>query len=143
MKRLYPYLTYAGALPFVLCALCMVLDIHIIPLLGPTDQVISVYALVITSFMAGTHWGQHLNVEDQWRLYLPTFSNINAVLLWISFLILTVKLLLAVFIISFLVLLLIDKKLLQAALISVDYFLTRCVVTGIVILTLVISAIYA
>jgi hypothetical protein len=142
MKRLYPYLTYAGVLPFVLCAFCTVFDIHVIPLLGSTDHVICVYALVITSFMAGTHWGQHLNLEDKWSLYLPIFSNINAVLLWIGFLILPVKLLLAVFIISFLGLLLIEKSLLQDALISVEYFLTRCVVTGIVILTLAISAIY-
>jgi hypothetical protein len=143
MQKLYPYLTYAGSLPFVLCALCHLLDIRAIPLLGHVDHVLSVYALVITSFLSGSHWGQHLNLKDKWSLYLPAFSNINAVLLWISFLLLPFKLLLIPFLLSFLGFLLIDKKLLQDNLISPDYFRTRCYVTAIVISTLIVSGVYS
>lgn len=143
MKRLCPYLTYSGALPFILCAICFVFDMNTVPLLGNTSQVLSVYALVITSFIAGSHWGQHLNLSDKWSLYLPLFSNINAILLWIGFLVLPFKLLLVAFIISFLALLLVDKKLLQDDLISLAYFRARCLVTAIVILALIISGVCA
>jgi hypothetical protein len=47
------------------------------------------------------------------------------------------------FILSFFVLLMIDKKLLQEALVDPEYFRTRVFVTTIVTITLVISRIYA
>ena len=87
MKKIYQYLSYAGALPFVFCALCFIKDIHIFPLLGYVDSILSSYGLVISSFMAGSHWGQHLNLSGKWQIYLPIFSNINAILLWLSFII--------------------------------------------------------
>jgi hypothetical protein len=142
MPRLSPCLSYSGSLPFVFCALCFTLDARVIPFIGNTDQVLSVYALVIASFIAGSHWGQHLYLNGKWGLYLPTSSNINAIFLWISFLILPFKLLLIVFIISFLASLFIDKKLFQEKCISLEYFYTRTFVTIIVISALIISGVY-
>lgn len=143
MKKLYPYFTYAGALPFVLCALGFIFDVNNVPLLGDTKQILSVYALVISSFMAGSHWGQHLSLNNKWSLYLPVLSNIMAVILWTAFLILSFKHLLVAFILSFFVLLMIDKKLLQEGLVDAEYFRTRIFVTAIVTITLAISGIYA
>jgi hypothetical protein len=143
MKTLYPYFTYAGALPFILCALGFIFEVNTVPVLGDTKQVLSVYALVISSFIAGSHWGQHLSLNNKWSLYLPLFSNIMAIILWVAFLILSFKHLLLAFILSFFVLLMIDKKLLQEALVDPEYFRTRVFVTTIVTITLVISRIYA
>ena len=143
MIKLYPYLTYAGALPFIFCALCFITDVNVIPVLGNIEKIFSVYGLVIASFIAGAHWGQHLSLKDNWSIYLPVFSNINAGLLWISFLIFPFKILLLILGSSFLILLFIDKNLFQNGLISRNYFHTRCLVTLTVILTITISGVYA
>lgn len=147
MQQISVYLTYAGALPFVICTVCILLGIHNLWLLGNTHQVLTTYALVIASFMSGSHWGQHLHISDHhisdhhWRLYLPMCSNANAVLLWIALLTLPFRALLITFIVSFLALLVIDNKLLRHGLISARYFRHRCVVTTLVNLTLLIAAI--
>ena len=143
MKKIYQYLSYAGALPFVFCALCFIKDIHIFPLLGYVDSILSSYGLVISSFMAGSHWGQHLNLSGKWRIYLPIFSNINTILLWLSFIIFSFKILFFILVISFLAQLLIDHKLYQGGVISYEYFRTRFLVTLIVISSLIISGYYA
>jgi hypothetical protein len=143
INRLSIYLAYAGALPFLICAVLLVFNIPTIPFLGNIQQILSVYALVIAAFIAGSHWGLHLDVNDKWGIYLPKLSNLIAILLWIGFLVLPFKLLLLTFIITFLVLLGIDQKLLRHDLISTRYFHMRCLVTVIVISTLIISGIYA
>ncbi len=136
-------MAFLGALPFIICAACFVFDVITIPMLGDTSNVLGAYALVITSFMAGSHWGQHINLDGKWGFYLPIFSNVIAVLVWIGFLILPFKISLIVFAVAFLALLRIDQKMRQCDLISVEYFRTRCLVTLIVVSTLTISGIYA
>jgi hypothetical protein len=143
MNKIYLYLSYAGTLPFILCAVCFMKDTQIIPLIGYTEKVLSGYGLVITSFLAGSHWGQHLVLSKKWVIYLPLLSNINAVLLWGCFLILPFKTLLCVFIFSLLILLGIDKKIYEEDIISYKYFKTRCLVSLIVILSLIISITYS
>ena len=143
MKKIYQYLAFSGALPFVICAACFVFDVQAIPTLGDTRNVLGAYALVITAFMAGSHWGQHLDLDNKWGDYLPITSNVTAVLVWTGFLILPFKISLIVFAISFLVLLWIDQKLRQNDLISFEYLRTRYLVTMIVVFTLLISGIYA
>ena len=143
MKKIYTYLSYVGALPFVFCAICFIEDIHILPLFGHTDMVLSAYSLVISSFMAGSHWGQHLNLSNKWAIYLPFISIISAIFLWISFIVFSFEVLLFVFAVSFLILLLIDKALFQDGLISREYFRTRCFLTMIVISSLIVSGFYA
>jgi hypothetical protein len=143
LKILQKNLTYVGTLPFVLSALCLILNIRTIPFLGDISHLLNVYGLVIASFMAGSHWGQHLSLTDKWTVYLPALSNINAVLLWLSFILFPVKVFLYVLGLSFLTLLLIDKILFQEGHISSAYFRTRCIATLIVVLSLLISGIAA
>jgi|TARA_B110000908_G_C10183132_1_gene416698 hypothetical protein len=143
MKKNYQYLAFLGALPFIICAACFVFNVQDIPILGGTRNVLGAYALVITSFMAGSHWGQHLDLDNKWGDYLPITSNLTAVLVWIGFLILPFKVLLIIFAISFLVLLWIDQELRQNDLISFEYLRTRYLITLIVVFTLLISGIYA
>ena len=75
MKKIFPYLTYAGAIPFIFFAVCLVSDIQELPFLGSVKKILSVYGLVISSFLAGAHWGQHLHMnKGLWRLSLPIFK---------------------------------------------------------------------
>ena len=147
-KLTYAKLTYAGAIPFVVGAFCLGVDIRTLPVLeafglGSVEQIVSVYALVIASFLAGIHWGQHLNATGSWQRALPLLSNGAAISLWIGFLLLPFQALLGLFILAFLFFLAIDYRLFQQALIMPDYFHTRCIVSAIVIASLVVSASFA
>ena len=141
MKKLYLYLTYAGALPFIICAACLAFNIEFIPLLGATEQVLSVYALIIATFIAGNHWGQHLYIKNKWQYHLPISSNVIVIALWFGFLTLSFKLLIAIFVAAFIVLLIIDQRLFRHNLITRRYFQMRCLATAIVVSALVISGI--
>jgi len=143
MKKYYPVLTYAGTLPFIFCTLCFIFNIQTVPVLGQVNQILGTYSIIISSFIAGSHWGMHLNLSDKWEVYLPIFSNINAVFIWISFIIFPFKVLLIILVISFLALLIIDLNLFKKDLISRKYFHTRSLVTLIVTTNLIISGIYA
>ena len=143
MKRLFPYLMYAGAIPFVFCAICLSTHIHQWPLLGPVEKILGMYGLVILSFLAGSHWGQHFQMRCFWHRTLPILSNVIVVLLWLGTLLLSFKMLLAMFVTVFVILLLIDYHLLQHDLISKHYFHTRLFASTIVIVSLVISGIVA
>lgn len=142
MKKIFPYLTYAGAIPFVFCAACLSFDTQSLPLLGSIERILSVYGLVISSFLAGAHWGQNLHInKSQWVRFLSIFSNVIAVLLWLGFLVLSFKMQMAMFIAAFVVLLIIDHRLFQMDVITRHYFQTRFFVTAIVIVSLIISGI--
>lgn len=139
----YNYLAFSGAIPFVLCASFLVFDVNSLPVFGDTRTAFASYTLVITSFMAGSHWGQHINLEGKWRAYLPLFSNAIAISVWLGFLTLSFGMSLIVFTVAFLALLLIDQKLCQCNIISAEYFRTRCEVTSLVVSTLIIAGIFA
>ena len=142
MKKIFPYLTYAGAIPFVFCAVCLSFDIQSLPLLGSIERILSVYGLVISSFLAGAHWGQHLHInKSQWVRFLPIFSNVIAVLLWLGFLVLSFKMQMVMFATAFVVLIIIDNRLFQMDIITRHYFQTRFIVTASVIVSLIISGI--
>lgn len=144
MQKIYPYLTYAGAIPFVFCAICLLIGVTQIPVFGAVEQILSIYALVISTFLAGAHWEQHLNFDKgPFDLLLPISSNVMAVLLWIGFLVLDFKALMIMFVAAFLSLLIIDNRLFRADLISRHYFQTRVIVSTIVIVALIISAIFS
>ena len=140
MTKTFYYLIYAGTIPFILCSICFSAGIKSIYLLGLVDKILSAYGLVILSFLSGSHWGQHLYINRRiWGCTLPVLSNIIAVLLCFSFLVLSFKELVAIFIAAFIILLIIDHRLFQMHLISDHYFQTRCFVSAIVIISLIIS----
>ena len=142
MKKPSPYLTFAGAIPFVACALLLVIGISDIPILGATADVLSAYGLVIASFMAGSQWGNHLDLSDdnKWAIRLPLYSNIIALGLWLGFLILSAIGFIWLLVIGFISLLVIDYSLHRAQIISHAYFKVRQYVTAIVVISLVIAA---
>jgi len=140
MTKAFYYLTYAGAIPFIFCTVCFSTNIQSIYLLGSVEKILSAYGLVISSFLSGSHWGQHLHINRRiWVYALPILSNIIAVLLCFSFLVLSFKTEVAIFVAAFIVLLIIDHRLFQMGLINDHYFQTRCFVSAIVIISLIIS----
>lgn len=142
MKKLSPYLIYAGAVPFIFCAACLSADIQNLPIMGSIERILGIYALVISSFLAGAHWGQHLHInKGQWSRSLSIFSNVVAVLIWLAFLVLSFKMKMTMFVAAFVVLLIIDHRLFQMDVITRHYFQTRFFVSAIVICSLIISGI--
>lgn len=142
MKKPSPYLTFAGAIPFVACAFLLMIDVVTVPMLGSVGDVLSAYGLVIASFMAGAHWGNHLSLADdnKWAIRLPLYSNIIALGLWLGFLILSASSFIWLLVIGFISLLVIDYSLHRAQIISHAYFKVRQYVTAIVVISLVIAA---
>ena len=142
MKKPSPYLTFAGAIPFVACAFLLMIDVVTVPMLGSVVDILSAYGLVIASFMAGAHWGNHLDLADnnKWAIRLPLYSNIIALGLWLGFLILSASSFIWLLVIGFISLLVIDYSLHRAQIISHAYFKVRQYVTAIVVISLVIAA---
>jgi len=142
MKKPSPYLTFAGAIPFVACAFLLMIDVVTVPMLGSVVDVLSAYGLVIASFMAGAHWGNHLDLADdnKWAIRLPLYSNIVALGLWLGFLILSASSFIWLLVIGFISLLVIDYSLHRAQIINHTYFNVRQYVTAIVVISLVIAA---
>ena len=142
MKKPSPYLTFAGTIPFIACAFLLMIDIETLPILGSVDDILSAYGLVIGSFMAGVHWGNHLGLEDdnKWAVKLPIYSNIIALGLWLGFLILSASSFIWLLVIGFISLLVIDASLHRAQIISHAYFKVRQYVTAIVVISLGIAA---
>jgi hypothetical protein len=136
-------LTYAGAFSFVFFAICVFFDIQNSPIFGNVIQSITIYGLIIASFMAGAHWGQQLNLKDKPKLLLQITSNINAIVLWIGYLNLSSQNFIFILILSFYISLKVDYSLYQNALIKSGYFLCTCIpVTIIVIISLLIMRFY-
>jgi hypothetical protein len=132
-------LALLGALPFVISSLLLTLDINSLPLLGSVANLLSSYTLVIAVFMCGVHWGQYLQQPEEHSLNLLLISNILTVLLWFIWLLSPLHIFLAVALMVFVVLLMIDMRLRLLNVISKSYFRTRMLVTGIVCLFLTLA----
>ena len=141
MKKPSPYLTFAGATPFIIGAILITVGIDAVPILGNTEYVLSIYGLVIASFMAGAHWGTHLGLADNdtWAFKLPIFSNIIALCLWLGFLTLSSAAFIWLLMVGFVSMLVIDYGLHHAQIISHDYFKVRKYVTLLVVVSLLIA----
>ena len=140
-KDAFINLMYLGALPFIAGALLSLLSIDTLPWLGSVVHIVSVYALVISVFMAGILWGVMLQVNTDNFLGQVNFliSNVLALTIWFvyliypdshSFLLTTV--------VAFLWLLMLDAKLVKRKLISSSYYRARKRVSAIVITSLLV-----
>lgn len=142
-KHLYMMLTYAGTLPFIFCAVLFVFKYQTLPILGSLQTVLKVYSTTILAFICGTYWGQHLYQKNKWAVYLLLTSNVNVLILCLCYLILPFSSLLSAWIANFCLLLCLDRALLLEGVISANYFKTRCLATLLVVLSLIISGVYA
>ena len=140
-KDAFINLMYLGALPFIAGALLSLLSIDTLPWLGSVVHIVSVYALVISVFMAGILWGVTLQVNTDNFLGQVNFliSNVLALTIWFVYLIypdshsflLTTA-------VAFLWLLMLDTKLVKRKLISSSYYRARKRVSAIVITSLLV-----
>ena len=133
-------LTYAGSIPFLLGAFLLIADIGTQKSISNIQHLLSVYGLVIGSFMAGTLWGQQLDENSGWQRYVLLCSNTIALALWAAFVIFSFTSLMVAYAISFLALLLVDYQLSENGMSNVAYFKLRFRVTIIVVLAIGISA---
>jgi hypothetical protein len=139
MKSVTALLTYAGTFPFIICVILLHYGVEALPLLGRVDLILSTYALVILSFMAGVHWGQHLGQNDLWSRLLPLMSNAITLAGWFGFLLLKSGEFAILCSIGFAALLWIDLRLWQSGYLSLKYITLRRNVTVIVIGSLITS----
>ena len=141
MIKFSTFLTYAGALPFLGCALLLTIDINQFQPFGSVQESLNTYSLLISSFMSGSHWGQNLHVQKAWKKYLQITSILIALAIWFSYMTLDFHQMIVVYILSFLALLGVDYRLRRVGLNSREYFQTRFWVSGLVIASLIISGI--
>ena len=144
MKSIFPYLTYAGIIPFALGAISLNFHIEDIPPLGTVKHVMSVYGVMIASFMAGAHWGQHFQIKNRFgNFYLPVVSNIIVLILWVSFLMLSFKMFMVMLVVGFVALLGVDYYLAKINVITNHYLQTRLYVTIGVVVCIAVSGVVA
>lgn len=135
-------LAYVGAVPFVAGAALTAAEAGPSTPYPPT-AIVGLWALVITSFMAGAHWGYYLADRGQIDINLFLTSTIVAIVGWLAFLLLSVPHALYAFAFLFAVLLLIDRRLYLGGHIDAAYWRIRLTVTMIVIAALAVTAISA
>ncbi|AJI53796.1 DUF3429 domain-containing protein [Francisella philomiragia] len=139
-KNLDIYLAYFGLTPFVFFSLCLILGYSDFLIFGNIIKAISLYGVVIASFMAGTHWGRQINLEPSFtKTLIQVASNLNAIVIWIGYLNLDPIDFMLLLIAEFLVLLKIDYYFFKLELISSKYFkyirlpITLCVVISLAV----------
>lgn len=139
-KNLDIYLAYFGLIPFVFFSLCLILGYSDFLIFGNIIKAISLYGVVIASFMAGTNWGRQINLEpSSTKIFIQLTSNLNAIIIWFGYLNLDPKDFILLLIAEFLVLLKVDYYFLKLNLISTKYFkyirlpITLCVVVSLTI----------
>ena len=142
-KEAFINLMYLGALPFIAGALLSLLSIDTLPWLGSIVHIVSVYALVISVFMAGILWGVTLQLQENNANSQINFLISNLLTLTVWFVYLTypdsIAFLLTTAVV-FLCLLIFDVKLFQRQYISKSYYQARKWVSVIVILSLLTIA---
>ncbi|MDW3094044.1 MAG: DUF3429 domain-containing protein [Gammaproteobacteria bacterium] len=122
-------MTYVGALPFIACASMIYTGINNIGPLGPVNEIVSVYALIIISFIAGIHLGTYLFYNTKTPKALFIISNAVAALAWMSLLFANPSNSVLILVGAFIYLLGVDFLLKREMFISTTYFITRIIVT--------------
>lgn len=130
------FLTYAGSIPFLFGAVFLKIGVAGQNLSFDIQNLLSVYGLVIGSFMAGTLWGQQVNTHNVWQNYLFICSNVIALALWMAFLFFSFTNLMIVYAFAFVVLLLVDYQFRRSGISNGVYFKLRFRVTLIVVLAI-------
>ncbi len=135
----YALLAYAGAMPFIACAVLPWLGVPVIAAIGSCAYIAATYGVAIVSFMAGIHWGTYLYQADSLPVNLLLTSNAITVAVWLAFILSPVAVSLGVVAAAFLLLLAVDFRLARAGLLTRDYLRTRRNVTVIVIVMLMLT----
>lgn len=137
-RSLTSWLALAGAVPFIAAALALPFGLEPLAPWASMREMVQSYGLLIVSFMAGVHWGQHLSGH---RLPANLLLTSNGVTLaaWFAYLLLPGALFLLVLAGLFALLYLLDRQLAGRSAISPGYLRMRGVVTAIVCLSLAVA----
>ena len=133
---LYQILTYLGTLPFICCAILLLLGYESIPYLGSTMNTLCTYGLIIVVFISGLHWGMAMHHQNT-NTYLIV-SNFITIFLWLSYLILTPSMLVLMLILALSALLYMDISLVRLNLSTRSYLSMRVYATTIVCTSLLV-----
>ncbi len=137
-NKLYSLLTYAGALPFFLCALLPFAGLVEWENVGSFEYIARLYGLAIASFVAGSHWGMYLYNRESSPSNLFLTSNAVVLAAWSAFLFTIPVLTEFVLLLAFLYLLFVDYNLYKAGVTTPYYFRMRLNVTLIVCVSIVV-----
>ena len=137
-KRIYSVLAMAGVTPFVACAILPLAGFDSIELLGPLADVAASYGLAIVSFLAGIHWATQIYDRQQSGFNLLIASNVVFVGVWLAYAIGPVEFALTAQLVALLVLLGVDRWLLNNGVISAHYYRTRSAATALAVLSLAV-----
>lgn len=139
-------LPLAGTLPFIGAVVCMSVGVEALTPMLRIDAMLTVYALVIAAFMAGTHWGQAQGLQAQ-----PPARGLPTALLWLSngvalaivgaAITLPMHQLWLALAMYFVVVLLIDAGLYRRGAITAMYWRVRQVVTAVVVGCLFVASV--
>ena len=140
IRRTYTSLTLAGTLPFVAGAALAFANIQDLPVLGATEALVISYGLAIVCFLTGTHWGMQIVAETRAPGYLLILSNLLFLVAWIGYLLLPAAGAALVLAGTFGILLLVDHRLLDYAVIERPYFQMRTLATIVAIVSLLVIA---
>ena len=118
-----------GLTPFLACALLPFIGVEEISGLGRLDQLASSYGMAILCFLTGVHWATQLYSSDAVPFNLFIGSNVIFLVVWFSYVAASLQWALAAQLLSFLLLLAIDFRLLRNGLITGDYLRMRIAAT--------------
>ncbi len=139
--RLPSALAYAGALPFLFCAVApLIWGSDPLPLVGPADRGATLYGLAISSFLAGSHWGLYLEHGPAAPGNLFLASNAVVLTAFFAVLLTSPAVSAVVLMLTFAYLLYVDVTLHRAGLTAQRYLTMRWRVTLIVVLALAMVA---
>ena len=136
-------LAYAGASPFLACAVLPWLGIASLPIFGPLDLFANAYGLAIIAFLAGTHWAFQLQGASRTPFNLFVTSNLVFVVALFAYVALELRWSLATEVVAFLYLLFVDFRLYRGNLTPARYVRVRSIATGLACLSLLLIAISA
>ncbi len=137
--KLYQALTYAGAIPFLACAVAPYVGMHSLGPFGEWQDILVLYGVAIASFLAGTHWAFGLGEPRGKGSTVLVVSNAIVLAVWIAALVATFPVALGVQFLAFVVLLFIDRSVATAGKTTAGYFRMRLRITAIVLAALIIG----
>ena len=134
-------LAFAGASPFLICAVLPLLGIESLWAFGALDALAAIYGLAILCFLCGTHWSIQLMRPERAPLNLFFLSNVVFLIVWFTYVLADLAVLLTVQVAAFVVLLLVDRRLRYRELVSGSYLRVRSIATAVAAVSLAVIAI--
>jgi hypothetical protein len=136
-KQLATALVIIGTVPFVFFTLALAGVAYPIQFPATPALMLHGYAVIIGSFVAGLHWGIHFCKRTSGNVYLS--SSFVALLLWCSMWAAGTRMGLAILLLAFVLLWLIEYRLSVQRVTTAWFWKLRCAVSIVVVLCLAIA----